>query len=160
MIRLSTAFMALALAVSPAMAQQQTPQQTPSVVLEGDVKLEKSVVANGGTQIVLEAPKVVVPGDRLLFSTKYANKGSKPANNFVVTNPVPKAVRVADDSAARLQVSVDDGKAYGLLTALTVKDASGAARPALAEDITHIRWTVPTIAPGGSGTVEYHAIVR
>ncbi|HQS95325.1 MAG: hypothetical protein B7X90_03100 [Novosphingobium sp. 17-62-19] len=156
MIRLSTAFMALALAVSPAMAQQQTP----SVALEGDVKLEKSVTANGGTKIVLEDPQVVVPGDRLLFSTKYANKGSKPADNFVVTNPVPKAVRVADDSAASLQVSVDGGKAYGSLATLTVKDASGAARPALADDITHIRWTVPVIAPGGSGTVEYHAIVR
>lgn len=155
MIRLISALFALSLATAPAMAQQQ-----PSVVLEGGVQLEKTVETNGRKQIVLEEPKVVVPGDKLLFSTKYANKGSQQVDNFVVTNPVPQAVRVADDSAAKLQVSVDGGKAYGLLSALTVKDASGAPRPARAEDITHIRWTVPVIAPGGSGTVEYHAIVR
>ena len=156
MIRLTTAFLAIALAVSPAMAQQQTP----GVVLEGDVKLEKTVEVDGRTQTRLEDPKVVVPGDKLLFSTRYANKGSQQVDNFVVTNPVPQAVRVADDSAGVLQVSVDGGKAYGLLAALTVKDAAGTVRPAQAQDITHIRWTVPAIAPGGSGSVEYHAIVR
>jgi uncharacterized repeat protein (TIGR01451 family) len=159
MIRIISTFIALslagALATSPVMAQQ-----TPSVVLEGDVKLEKTIEANGSKQTVLEDPKVVVPGDKLLFSTRYANKGSQSVDNFVVTNPVPQAVRVADDSANALQVSVDGGKAYGLLAGLTVKDAAGAARSARAEDITHIRWTVPAIAPGGSGTVEYHAIVR
>ncbi|WP_298282467.1 hypothetical protein [Novosphingobium sp.] len=155
MIRLISTILAITLATAPAMAQLQ-----PSVVLEGGVKLEKTVEANGRTQIVLEDPKVVVPGDKLLFSTKYANKGSQQVDNFVVTNPVPQAVRVADDSAATLQVSVDGGAAYGLLSGLTVKQADGAARPARAEDITHIRWIVPAIAPGGSGTVEYHAIVR
>ncbi|MCX7283470.1 MAG: hypothetical protein NTX28_05390 [Novosphingobium sp.] len=155
MIRLISTAIALSLAIAPAMAQQP-----PSVALEGDVKLEKVVEVDGRSKTVLEDPKVVVPGDKLLFSTKYANKGSQQVDNFVVTNPVPQAVRVADDSAAALQVSVDGGKAYGLLSALTVKDADGKVRPARAEDITHLRWTVPAIAPGASGTVEYHAIVR
>lgn len=156
MIRLISAFAVLALASAPAMAQSPAP----GVTLEGRVQLEKTVQTGNTSKVVLEEPKVVVPGDRLLFSTDYANTGNQRVDNFVVTNPVPSAVRVEDASAAQLQVSVDAGKTYGPLTSLSVKSADGSARPARAEDITHIRWTVPAIAPGGRGKVEYHAIVR
>ncbi|MBO9623857.1 MAG: hypothetical protein J7500_14205 [Sphingomonas sp.] len=129
------------------------------VVLEGGVKLEKSVVENGVAKPVLVEPKVVVPGDRLLFTTRYANKGTQGVSNFVVTNPLPAAVRLAPEGAAGLQVSVDGGKSWGTLASLTVAEGTG-RRPARADDVTHVRWTIPAIAPGGTGTVEYHAIVR
>lgn len=147
---------ALAIGAAPAAAQQATP----AVTLEGLVKLEKTIEENGKQKVVLEEPKVVVPGDKLLFTTRYRNAGAQPVDNFVVTNPVPDAVRVADESALREQVSVDGGKAWGRLAELTVKGEDGTPRPATAADITHIRWTVPVIAPGASGMVEYHAIVR
>ena len=55
---------------------------------------------------------------------------------------------------------VDGGKTWGKLAALTIKDAKGVARPAQATDVTHVRWTLATIAPGTEGAVAYHGIVK
>lgn len=131
-----------------------------AVSLNGDVKLEKTVTENGAAKVVLSDPKVVVPGDKLLFSTAYRNDSAQPVTNFVVTNPLPAAVTLAPESAATLEVSVDGGKSWGQLALLKVSDGKGGQRAALATDTTHVRWTIPTIAPGGTGAVEYHAIVR
>ena len=131
-----------------------------AVVLKGDVKVETTVVEKGVEKTVLATPKVVVPGNRLLFSTSYRNESATPVQNFVVTNPVPAGIAVAAPDAASLTVSVDGGKTWGKLAALTVKDAKGAARPAQAGDVTHVRWTLATIAPGAAGAVAYHAIVK
>ena len=131
-----------------------------AVALHGDVKLETIKTENGVEKIVLATPKVVVPGNRLLFSTSYRNESATPVQNFVVTNPVPTGIAVAAQDAASLTVSVDGGKTWGKLAALSVKDARGVARPAQAGDVTHVRWTVASIAPGASGSVAYHAIVK
>lgn len=131
-----------------------------AVSLTGDVKLEKTVTENGAAKVVLSDPKVVVPGDRLLFSTAYRNDSAQAVTNFVVTNPLPTAVTLAPESAATLEVSTDGGKSWGQLAALSVADGKGGQRAALASDATHVRWTIPSIAPGGTGTVKYHAIVR
>ena len=131
-----------------------------AVVLKGDVKVETTVVEKGVEKTVLATPKVVVPGNRLLFSTSYRNESATPVQNFVVTNPVPEGIAVAAPDAASLTVSVDGGKTWGKLAALTVKDAKGLARPAQSADVTHVRWTLATIAPGTGGAVAYHAIVK
>lgn len=154
MFRTFSCILATTLIASPALAQGQ------DVSLVGSVKLVKTIADKGTTKVTLEEPKIVVPGDRLLFSTSYANKSAQKVENFIVTNPVPAAVRVADESAGTLLVSVDGGKSYDALATLTVKGADGVMRPAAAQDITHIRWTVPSIAPSASGKVEYYAIVR
>ena len=131
-----------------------------AVVLKGDVKIETTVVDKGVEKTVLVTPKIVVPGNRLLFSTSYRNESAAPVQNFVVTNPVPAGIAVAAPDAASLTVSVDGGKTWGKLAALVVKDTKGAARPAQAGDVTHVRWTLATIAPGAAGAVAYHAIVK
>ena len=131
-----------------------------AVVLKGDVKIETTVVDKGVEKTVLVTPKIVVPGNRLLFSTSYRNESAAPVQNFVVTNPVPAGIAVAAPDAASLTVSVDGGKTWGKLAALVVKDTKGAARPAQAGDVTHVRWTLATIAPGTGGAVAYHAIVK
>lgn len=130
------------------------------VVLHGEVKLERKVTENGATRIVLVDPKLVVPGDRLLFVTRYENGGTAPVQNFVVTNPLPAAVTLAAGEVAGDQVSVDGGKTWGKIATLTVVSAQGVKRQATVTDVTHIRWTIPTIAAGASGKVDYHAIVR
>lgn len=144
-----------AVAASPVLAAPVSP-----VSLHGDVKLEKTVTTAGVAQLVLSEPKVVVPGDRLLFSTAYRNDGTQPVTNFVVTNPLPGAVVLSPESAATLDVSVDGGKSWGKLATIKVSDGKGGQRAAVAADVTHVRWVIPTIAAGSSGTVEYHAIVR
>lgn len=146
----------LGLAFAPAVASAAPGD----VALEGGVQLEKTIVENGQSRVVLSKPDVVVPGDRLLFTTRYANGGSEPVQNFVVTNPLPDAVTLAPDAVGTNAVSVDGGKTFGSLASLTVAAADGTRRAAIASDVTHIRWTIPTIAAGASGQVEYHAIVR
>ena len=158
MIRLSTSFLAsVAIFAALPVAAFAAPG---AVVLKGDVKVETTVVEKGVETIVLVTPKVVVPGNRLLFSTSYRNDSAAPVQNFVVTNPVPEGIAVASPDAASLTVSVDGGKTWGKLAALSVKDAKGVARSAHAGDVTHVRWTLATIAPGAGGAVAYHAIVK
>lgn len=142
----------------PALAAAQS-APTP-VTLKGDVMLEKTVTENGVSKIQLSEPKVVIPGDHLLFTTRYQNEGTQAVTNFVVTNPLPSAVALSSEEAAGTEVSVDGGKTWGLLSALKVAGSEGAQRAATAGDVTHIRWTIPAIAPGASGEVQYHGIVR
>lgn len=147
---------ALTFVASPAAAIAAPGQ----VALAGDVKLEKTVTENGTSRTELLEPKVVVPGDRLLFTTRYTNGGSTPAKNFVVTNPLPAAVTLSYDAAGGYSVSVDHGKTWGPLSTLKVIDAKAGVRAATASDVTHLRWTLQSIAPGFTGTVRYRAIVR
>lgn len=132
----------------------------PAVSLQGDVKVEKTVVENGAPKKVLVIPQKVLPGDKLVFSTSYRNGGAAAVDHFVVTNPLPKGVAFQSDGSANAEVSVDGGKTWGALAGLKVADGKGGTRAAQAGDVTHVRWTVATIAPGGTGAVSYHAVVR
>ncbi|MHA7818786.1 MAG: hypothetical protein ACX930_03950 [Erythrobacter sp.] len=137
-------------------AQGQSP-----VTLSGDVMaVETSIDADGNEKTQLVEPGVIVPGDRLIFGTEYANNGAVPVENFAVTNPLPGAVRLADDADPELLVSVDGGKSWGVLATLTVTDEAGNERSATHADVTHVRWTVASVAPGESGRLEYPAIIR
>ena len=87
----------LGMTSSPAAAQQK------EIDLKGDVKLEKVVTNENGEETVeLVAPDTIVPGDKLIFGTDYTNKGAQAVANFVVTNPVPKAVRLAPDASEEI----------------------------------------------------------
>lgn len=145
-----------ALAPAAAMAQAAASQ----VTLTSEIKLDKVVVTNGVSKHVLSTMSKVVPGDHLVFLVKYHNTGVKPAENFVVTNPLNPAVTLASDGYGNFDVSVDGGKSWGKLAALKVSDGKGGQRAAQATDVTQVRWIIPAIAPGASGSLEYHAIVR
>lgn len=152
-------FAALCLAasvfVAPALAQQQ------SITLAGDVMVEKiEVDASGASRTVLAKPDIVVPGDRLVFGTDYRNEGGETVTDFVVTNPLPGAVRLAPDADAALMVSVDGGNSWGALRNLEFKLDDGTSRPAEHADVTHIQWTLAAVEPGASGRLEYPAIIR
>lgn len=142
-------------ASAPAFAQAQ------AIDLKGDVKLEKVMIDDGGEPSVeLVEPGTIVPGDKLIFGTEYSNNSADPVTNFVVTNPVPNAVRLAPGAPADLTVSVDGGANWGQLAALSVEQADGTSRPAQHADVTHIRWTLAAVAPGEKGRLEYPAIIR
>lgn len=148
---------AAAVALS-APAQAQTAEQP--VLLTGSVQLVQKVDNAGKSEVRLVEPKVVVPGNQLVFTTAYRNNGGEVVRNFVVTNPLPSAVVISDEDAAQLLVSVDGGKTWGKLAALQVAGADGQRRPAAAADVTHVRWVIQEIAAGASGAVTYHATVR
>lgn len=120
---------------------------------QGDVK-----GADGKFKLV--APDKVVPGDTLVFITSYSNSGATPVTNFMIVNPVPASVKLSPESAAHLEVSVDGGKSFGMLSQLTVPDANGKPRAATPDDVTHLRWTITRLAQGQSGRAVYSATVR
>lgn len=129
--------------------------------LEGSAHLIRVVVDEQGNPFTsLVEPEVVVPGDRVLFATTYENKGDEVVTNFVVTNPIPTSVQLANDADRDLTVSVDGGVTWGRLSDLVVPDGEGATRTARYRDVTHLRWIIPLIAPSDTGSVEYIGVVR
>lgn len=151
-----TALIAVLFSSAPAYADPATP-----VELTGYVKLEKVTTdAAGESRVERVDPDVVVPGDRLIFGTRFANHGPAPIERFVVSNPVPASVSVAPDIDKQMLVSVDGGKAWGQLGGLAIRDAAGQQRAAMPRDVTHVRWVIAQIAPGESGELEFPVTVR
>ncbi len=147
---LSMAFATLA-PISSAYAQG-------TVALVGDVKVVKIVQDADGSRETLAEPTSVVPGDRIVFTTKYNTETGSKVENFVISNPLPKAVVLT--AAGEFTVSIDNGKTFAALGTLTASEANGTSRPAELSDVTDIRWTIDSIAPGASGEVNYFAAVR
>lgn len=139
-----------------------TPALATSVALNSDVFIERiSTDGDGKRKVTLEEPKVVVPGDRLVFVLNYRNASGKPADKFVVTNPMPTAVQFAEQADDNAVVSIDGGKNWGSLAELRVVDVSGEQRPARTEDVTHIRWSFNQPIPvGGSGKLMFRGVVK
>jgi len=145
-----------ALVASPAIAQGEQ-----AVSLSGDVMVVKTEVADGAEpREKLVEPDVVVPGDRLIFRTNYTNNSAELVENFVVTNPLHKAVVLASDTPGDQTVSVDGGTNFGPLASLTVTGEDGTSRAALASDVTHLRWVLAKLEPGETGQITFYAIVR
>ncbi|WP_425231035.1 hypothetical protein [Sphingomonas sp.] len=130
------------------------------VALSSDVKVEKTQLVDGRQQVVLAPAAHVLPGDRLVLRTTYRNTGAAAATRFVVTNPVPAAVAWTGDGSTGVEASIDGGRTFGALAALRVRGANGIARPAIPADVTHLRWTLASIAPGGAGQLSYRGVVR
>lgn len=123
-----------------------------NVSLSSDVYIERKVAKpNGTTALVLEQPITVTPGDKLVFVVKYKNVGSAPASDFSVTNPLPKTVVFNGTADGTELVSVDGGKSWGPLEALTYVSGNGNIRPALMADVTHVKWKFNRSLSAGSG---------
>ena len=133
-----------------------------NVALASAVYVERAVTgADGTTRVVREEPKLVTPGDKLVFVLTYKNAGTAPAESFVVTNPIPASVSFVASESPGADVSVDGGNSWGSLAGLKVKAADGSLRPAAASDITHVRWLFAKAIPvGGSGNLSFRGIVR
>lgn len=117
--------------------------------------------ADGKPVTVREEPGVVTPGDRLVFVLGYRNGGAQPATGFTLTNPIPPSVAFMGTDDASAVVSVDGGKSWGALASLKVVAADGTSRPAVAADVTHIRWSFGRpIAPGSGGELSFRGVVE
>ena len=144
-----------ALVPAPAYAANQ-------VALDNSVFVERVTTdAAGKERVLLEEPKIVVPGDRLVFVLNYRNAGAQPADQFVITNPMPSAVRFARAGHNSPLVSVDGGKAWGTLETLSVMQPDGTRRAAQPADVTHIRWAFQKPIPAGAtGKLMFRGVVK
>ena len=133
-----------------------------NVSLTSKVMVERVKPGPDGKAVtVREEPGVVTPGDKLVVLLNYRNKGAEPATGFTLTNPIPSAVAFTGTDDKSASVSVDGGKTWGPLGSLKVVAADGTSRPAVAADVTHIRWSFSQpIAAGSGGELSFRGIVE
>ena len=128
------------------------------------IELEKSVPGAEGQAATKTyvAPQVVVPGGRIRVTLVFTNIGADPAAGITLVNPIPQGL--AFDGTANPEyfgVSIDGGKTFGALDALTVAAAGAAPRSATATHVTHVRWQWPdAIASEQSRSVAFFGRVR
>ncbi|MDX3909025.1 MAG: hypothetical protein QHC67_04320 [Sphingobium sp.] len=147
--------------VAQAVAAGSANAGTPAVKLVAQTFVERvSTDVNGRQRRILVQPQELGRGDRLVFLVRYRNEGSAPVRGFAVTNPVPTALQI-DTTQPQMQVSVDHGRSWGRIEALSVATPLGGTRRATPADVTHVRWNVPRpVRPGQEGRISYRATVR
>jgi uncharacterized repeat protein (TIGR01451 family) len=130
--------------------------------VSSDVYVERQLERVDGTKmVVLEKPRLLTPGDNLVFVVKYKNVGGATASNFVVTNPLPSAIQFNGTSDGLEVVSVDDGKNWDFLGKLRVGKADGTSRPAQRSDVTHIKWNLnQPLTAGAEGKLIFRGVVK
>jgi len=122
----------------------------------------KSTNEAGEEVIELIKADKVVPGDEVIYTIHFVNKGSEPADDVVITNPIPQHMVFTSVGQsprnAQVEMSADGGSDYGRPGQITVAEAGGGDRPANATDFTHVRWTFQEpLDPGAEGSVSFRA---
>ena len=123
-------------------------------------KEEVVVDAQGVSQKRLVDAAKVVPGDEVVYTVTFENISAEPAENVVITNPLPEEMSYVEGSAfgpgAEILFSVD-GAHFANPAELTVTE-NGMQRPAVADDFTHIRWVMSNeINAGAQGLARFRA---
>jgi uncharacterized repeat protein (TIGR01451 family) len=154
--------LAAAMCVLPAVLMAQGR----SIEVKNEAFQEIEVLNENGTKELRRVPaEKVLPGTEVIYVTTVRNLGKEPAERVVVDNPMPehmlyRGASVLDESGT-VEVSVDGGKRYGLLAALEVDDGLGKARPAEADDVTHVRFKMNRpLRAGGSNRFGFRAVLR
>jgi uncharacterized repeat protein (TIGR01451 family) len=138
-------------------------QQKGMIDLTVVAEQEKEVINAKGEKELTRIPATrVVPGDEVVYTLNYTNIGQEPADNVVITDPVPEHMIYTEGSASGadtvITFSVDNGSTYDLPAKLTNVGADGKERPAKGVDYTHIRWTLTkSLSPGERGHVSFRA---
>jgi uncharacterized repeat protein (TIGR01451 family) len=153
-------FLCAALAAAAALAAP------PSVELTTTVQQVKVTTDAKGVQHSKVVPMDrALPGTELVYTITYHNVGKQPAEDVVVSDPIPEHTLYMPGSAEGadmdISFSIDGGKTWGKPEALKVKNADGTSSDAQPKDYTHIRWVLKgKVAPGASGTVSFHTVLQ
>ena len=140
----------------------------PEIVLNMVSEKEIMVEQNGKQVKKIVEAKETTPGEVLIYSITYKNKGDEVAKNVAIKNPIPEGTVYVVDSAqgsnADITFSIDKGltfKKAGMLT-YERKDATGKFIKSKAsyEQYSHVKWLVQEVQPGKGGTVSYKVKVK
>jgi uncharacterized repeat protein (TIGR01451 family) len=159
--------MALALALVALVLSTAASADKESIVeLKTVAEIEVEVINEDGEKEIqrVEATKVV-PGDDVIYTIHYANVGEEPAENIVITDPIPEHMEYRAESASgegtEITFSVDGGRTFDVPEKLVVEDREGEQRAAEAPDYTHIRWSLESpLSPEGIGNVGFTAKLK
>ena len=133
------------------------------VELTAEALTEIKTTNEAGEEVTeLVAADKVVPGDEVIYTIHFVNKGTEPADDVVITNPIPQHMVFTSvgqsPGGAEVEMSANGGSEYGQPGQITVADAGGGVRPANATDFTHVRWTFQnSLEPGAEGSVSFRA---
>jgi uncharacterized repeat protein (TIGR01451 family) len=144
------------------------PEQGQSIELTSLSEVEVVVTNEKGEKELkrVDADKArVLPGDEVFFTLSYSNTGASPADNVVITNPVPEHMVLKPLTAfgedAEVTFSIDGGKSFGKMEEILVIEKDGKKRPPKPEEYTHVRWGfVKALGAGAKGTVGFTATVE
>ncbi|MGE4323767.1 MAG: hypothetical protein AB7E60_12170 [Sphingobium sp.] len=115
---------------------------------------------NGRELRMLANPDRLAAGDQLIFVVNWRNISNQEVRGVAVTNSVPRGTHIAPHDP-RMQLSVDGGRNWGRLDQIWLPTPLGGTRRAVAADVTHVRWALPSaISPGETGRLSYRATVR
>ena len=124
----------------------------PDVTLS--VQALKTVQDERGSTVLKPAKQFDV-GEIITYRINYANRGDEVATDVVIENPIPKDTLFVLGSAsgqnALVELSADGGERY-LVISDSINQNPG--------QLTHVRWTVKSINPGTSGSVQYQVKVK
>ncbi len=113
--------------------------------------------AEGNRSLKRVSADNIIPGDTVVYSTRYQNNGKQPADNVVITNIIPEEVTYLPGSATgskTITYSVDGGKHFDQAENLRTFE-NKESRPASHKDYTHIRWLLPRVDSGATGSVSF-----
>lgn len=141
----------------PAMAQEQGHLSVKTVVQKEEVVIDDA----GERHTRLVPAGKVVPGDEVVYTVTFANVSDEPADNIVITNPLPAELTYVPNSAfgpgSDVVFSVDGGNTFAPADELRVVE-DGVERAATPDDYTHIRWLLRnTVVAGAQGIARFKA---
>lgn len=107
-------------------------------------------------------------GDRLRYRVTSRNNGDRPAQDLVVTQPVPQGMTYQLQSATQpskdsaIVYSIDQGKTFVTQPTIQVTLPNGKTetRPAPADAYTHVRWKLGSVTPKSAIELAYEVQVR
>lgn len=160
--RILASIAAVALLALPLSAWAQ-----PKVAISIKAEKEVTVTANGKQIKKKIAAKGFLPGEEIIYTLSYVNSGTEAAKDVLITDPIPEGTSFIPGSASdadKATYSINKGKSYSKPTLLTyeIKTADGKKQQKVAapEEYTDIRWTIPSVAPGGKGSVSFRVKVK
>ncbi len=140
----------IALAVGSAATASAALAEAP-VSLDSAVFVERMGAGNSRS---LEPASRLSRGDRVVTVLSWQRLGrSSSSKVFTLVNPLPRAIAYQASARDGEEVSVDGARTWGTIGSLRF-----GARLATPEDVTHVRWRLPSAA--GSGSIAYSGIVR
>jgi len=141
----------------------------PQMTIESRIEERQVVVVAGREEVRYVPTSATTPGSILRFTLAYRNSGDEPATDVILDNPIPPGTTYLGGSASAIdggqtEFSVDGGINFRdptlLTTEITLPNGKRETRRATPEQYTHIRWRLPNVPAGTSGTVSFEAQVK
>lgn len=140
---------------------------SPDVVISIRAEKEVIVSADGKEVKKMVQVKEAVPGETILYTLDFSNKGTEAATDVAIIDPIPAGAFYVAGSATDkgdLSFSVDGGNVYKKPSLLTYEvvlpDGIKQKHIATPEQYTHIRWIIPKINVAESGQVSFSVKVK